>query len=180
VFGEQIQNAPDWIGQDRYQIEIKSDSPASDSEMTGLLRSVLENAFALRVHREQRDSAAYALVIGKSGPKFHATTAGSTPTTVFAPGHITFGSVTALVSYLNQRYYAFHGSAVDRPIVDNTGLGGAYEIGLDVSSEAAPDGPPLMALVKEQLGLDFVPANSKIEYLRVENIAKLATTWTSN
>ena len=66
----QISGGPRWIGSDRFDVEGKAEDPKADFDQLRLmLRSLFEDRFKLKVHRETKESPAYALVVGKGGPK---------------------------------------------------------------------------------------------------------------
>jgi len=56
-----------------------------------------------------------------------------------------------------------------RPVIDETGLGGSFDINLTWS------GPDLFQHVKEQLGLELVSAKRPIQELMVDRIEKLSS-----
>jgi uncharacterized protein (TIGR03435 family) len=68
----QVVGAPDWAKVDRFDIEAK---PAGAAEVRpgeptrSMLRSLLEERFGLKVHREARDLPVYTLVLTAKGPK---------------------------------------------------------------------------------------------------------------
>ena len=69
---------------------------------------------------------------------------------------------------------------VDRPVLDKTGLTGAYDIDLqwartdlhagDATSVASDDAPSILTAVEEQLGLKLVPHRDKLDVLVVDHI----------
>jgi uncharacterized protein (TIGR03435 family) len=68
----QIIGGPDWARIDRFDIQAKPEgaTPVLPGEQTrAMLRSLLEDRFQLKVHRESRDLAVYNLVLSTKGPK---------------------------------------------------------------------------------------------------------------
>src|SRR5215472_14890086 len=68
----QISGGPDWIAGDQWTSEarVADGDPAAGPEITALrLQSLLEDRFALKLHREMREQAVYALVVDKNGVK---------------------------------------------------------------------------------------------------------------
>jgi uncharacterized protein (TIGR03435 family) len=50
-----LEGGPSWIDSERYQIDAKAEGPASKDAMNGpMLRSLLEDRFQLKTHRETR------------------------------------------------------------------------------------------------------------------------------
>jgi uncharacterized protein (TIGR03435 family) len=60
---------PDWMKRERFDIIGKRPEGASADEVPEMLQHLLSERFKLLVHREKKDHAVYALVVGKSGPK---------------------------------------------------------------------------------------------------------------
>ncbi|HVQ63653.1 MAG TPA: TIGR03435 family protein, partial [Terriglobia bacterium] len=64
---------PDWRNQTTYAIEAQSQQPATQLQFQAMLRTLLEDRFGLKIHREAVESDIYALVLdrsdGKLGPK---------------------------------------------------------------------------------------------------------------
>ena len=69
---DQIAEAPQWAGNDHYDLDAKSDGEGvlKDEEARLMMQAVLADRFQLRFHRENREMPAYDLVVLKNGPKF--------------------------------------------------------------------------------------------------------------
>src|SRR5215813_10806652 len=61
---------PDWINSEMFDIEAKAESPTTEAQLKLMLQTLLAERFKLRLHREEREMAVYALVAGKNGIKF--------------------------------------------------------------------------------------------------------------
>jgi uncharacterized protein (TIGR03435 family) len=73
---------PDWISGERFDIMAKIPEGAGKDKVPEMLQSLLAERFKLTVHRVQKESQIYALVVGKNGPKLKE----SVPDDVTAPG----------------------------------------------------------------------------------------------
>jgi uncharacterized protein (TIGR03435 family) len=64
----QLVGGPSWIGSDRFDIEAKPETagPMSQAIIQSVLRQILEERFAIKVHRETRELPIYALVVARS------------------------------------------------------------------------------------------------------------------
>ena len=60
---------PDWLGNDRFDIQAKFPEGATQDQVPEMLQSLLADRFKLSLHRETKEHAIYALVVGKDGPK---------------------------------------------------------------------------------------------------------------
>jgi uncharacterized protein (TIGR03435 family) len=64
----QLVGGPAWINSDRFDIEAKIEGggPMSPQIIQSVLRQILEERFALKVHRESRELPIYALMLARS------------------------------------------------------------------------------------------------------------------
>lgn len=64
----QLVGGPGWINSDRFDIEAKPEGggPMTPQVLQSVLRQILEERFALKVHREKRELPIYALVLARS------------------------------------------------------------------------------------------------------------------
>ena len=60
---------PALIDTERFDITVKVPHGASKDDVQIMLQNLLKDRFALKYHREKKDMAIYALVVGKNGPK---------------------------------------------------------------------------------------------------------------
>jgi len=135
-------NGPEWM-RNRFDIEAKYPDGATRDNVPEMLQSLLRDRFKLQLHRETKEQAVYALVVGKNGPKLKPTTLKATDypdSPKRRPGtpvhgdiqmlggpsgmHLTGPAVT--LSSLCETLSNF----TDKPIVDQTGLQGEYDIDL--------------------------------------------------
>jgi uncharacterized protein (TIGR03435 family) len=60
---------------------------------------------------------------------------------------------------------------IDLPVVDRTGIQGVYDINLKSAAKAIldPQGPSLLTLIQEQLGLKLVSAKDPVEVVVVDH-----------
>ena len=57
-----LANLPAWAGDERFDVAGRAAGPASRDEISAMVRSMLEDRFQLRAHRETRELPTYALV----------------------------------------------------------------------------------------------------------------------
>jgi len=153
---------PSWLDSDRYDISAKAEAAASREQIMGpMLQSLIEERFNLKVHKEPRDAAVYALTVAKSGTKLQPSKEGScTPIDLSnlpgppgpgggpgepMPKYCGFfggrgiGKAAGMVfDWYGMTIAEFAGmlpSFVDRPIVDKTGLTARFDIHLEFVPE---------------------------------------------
>ena len=65
----QIVGGPEWTRSDQYEIDAKATGNPGHAQLMLMLRSLLEDRFQLRIHRESREMPVYALVPARGGLK---------------------------------------------------------------------------------------------------------------
>ncbi len=140
-------SGPEWLGA-RFNIEARYPAGATDKQVPEMLQSLLKERFHLQVHREMKEHAVYALVVGKRGAKLKPTELKTTDypdspsrrpgTPVYgdlqmmgspAGMHLTGPAVT--LKTLSETLTVF----TDEPVVDQTGLQGRFDIDLVFTPE---------------------------------------------
>jgi len=183
---------PAWIDSEHYDIVAKAPNQIRPNlqEQMNMLRNLLADRFQFAYHREPKEMSYYALTVAKNGPKLqeskldpNATPEGPPPLVfVLSPQgarlparYATMGEFAALL----QR------SALDRPVVDQTGLTGRYDFDLEwapdetqfngVFKPGNPDGPTkpsLSAAIQQQLGLRLDSAKGPVEAMVIDRVER--------
>jgi bla regulator protein blaR1 len=73
----QITGGPDWVNTEGFDIVAKAEGSLSGDRMLIMLRSLLEDRFKLKVHRETKEGPVYDLTVAKSGLKLQQSKDGS-------------------------------------------------------------------------------------------------------
>ena len=190
LHAKQIDGAPAWLGTNLYDIEGKADIPgkASTKQIGEMLQGLLADRFALKFHREQRELSVYALQIAAGGPKMKETASGpNAPQRVLMP---TFGDL--YVGNLTMKQFAswMQTAAMDKPVLDQTGLTASYDFHLRWTaddSQFAPfrgtNGPvqpssgdnpnmlpSLYTALQEQLGLKFAATKAMVDVIVIDHV----------
>jgi len=188
--GKRIVGGPDWMRQDIDQYEIaaridaaefaamKAMTPAQQRERVELMeQSLLAERFKLKVHFETRELPAYALVLAKGGPKMAAAKEGEAvklTSGLSEHGQMLVGSAVTMAQLAKSPL--MHAGTAGRPVVDQTGLVGAYDFSMLYSPEGGvadvADAPNFFTALREQLGLRLVPVKMQVEVIVVEGIEK--------
>jgi uncharacterized protein (TIGR03435 family) len=165
----QISGGPRWSDTDLFDIEAKAPGPATNAELRLMLKSLLEDRFKLKVHRESKQQSVFNLVVGKAGPKL-------TPVSSAGLG-IGLGK-----SQLNGRGANMPGlasvlsSRVGRQVIDETDLKGFYNFTLtwtpDDEAAGPESGPSIVTAIQDQLGLKLEPAKAMVEFLVIDNVER--------
>jgi len=171
-------SGPAWMATEKYEIVATMPPGANRSQVPEMLRALLAERFHLKLHRETRKMAVYALVAAKGGPKL---TAAAGPANGRAGSGWTSsngGRVLAKASSM-AAFADLLSKAADRPVIDRTGLTGLYDFDLtytpELSATAADAGPTLAAALLEQLGLKMERREMQVEVLVIDGADKLPT-----
>jgi uncharacterized protein (TIGR03435 family) len=215
-------SGPSWMDSQRFDVIAKVPDGATREDARIMLQNMLAERFKLKLHKGSKDAPIYELVVAKGGIKIKETAqtaaaqaegAGGPPPEPQPKGkdgflrtpHGQLG-IQAMVNdrmrmqgdaVTMPRLTDILGMAVGRPVVDKTGLTGAYDIMLEFSPEAmgagpkspAPggnsgnpaetphdsndSGPTIFTALQEQLGLKLVSRNGPVDLLVVESVDKV-------
>src|SRR5579883_151928 len=158
----QVVGGPDWLDSDRFDINAKADEDAGDSKLMLMLQSLLADRFHLVLHRETRPLQAYVIEVAKGGPKLEkAKTQEST--TESGRGVLKVRGTTM------DRFAQVLARQMDLPVVNQTGLEGAFDFKLEWTPEnerSKPDaGTSIFTAIQEQLGLRLRAQKAPVEVL---------------
>lgn len=169
-------SGPDWIKTDN-RYDIVANAPgASENDIRLMLRTLLNERFQMKTHRETKILDVYALLPGKGTPK--VVEAAENEVTQMAPGpgglKFTKQPISRFTFLLTRR--------MDRPAIDMTGLKGLYNFTIDLSGLGFngkpaddPSAPSIFTTVQENLGLRLVAQKAPIDILVVDHAEKVPT-----
>jgi uncharacterized protein (TIGR03435 family) len=188
--GSSVRPSPEladkWVTSEVYEIDARApgDAIPNLAQVRGMMQALLAERFQLKVSRSSQVMPVYNLVVAPGGSKLEPTIfADSAPQTRdrgSRGAHLRMRllnfSMSDLVEALRRQF--------DRPLLDKTGLAGGFDFTLDYGAqvprgmpeEAAAtigsadlEGTPLVAALREQLGLAVVPAREQVEILVIEH-----------
>jgi uncharacterized protein (TIGR03435 family) len=165
--------APDWAGEQRYDIGATASGAVSEDQLRVMLQALLADRFKVVVHRQTRDVSGYALVQGKK-LKLTQAEAG-----VGGEGSMT-GAALVFEGHRMplSRLADILASALKIPVRDMTGLEGYYDFKIDMrpylASRQPSDGPLdlasiAMVAIDEQLGLKLESRKLPVDMLIVDS-----------
>jgi bla regulator protein BlaR1 len=194
---DRIVNYPPWAETERFDVTATY-NPEQQKQVRPMLQTLLEERFSLRVHRETRDMPVYELVKaradGQLGPRIRPSTADciskagerSLCTLLIQEGR--FRGIGT--GWGNGEVLSLNIGVWDRPIIDKTGLTGAFDIDLEwtpdpaqarddagarrAAAVAATPGErtSIFTALQEQLGLRLQPARAPLEVLVVDRLER--------
>lgn len=192
---------PAWMAEERFEIMAKLPAGFSREQVPEMLRAMLAERFKMTVHHEERVRPVYLLVVGKGRLELKES-AGGDPDRQgcnggrgghYACRNVTmeeFAGVLSRTAAMNAMAPVGTASGgLDRPVVDKTGLKGAYDFTMDYGRVGGPtggrrgDAAPADTVVTEvpvaeavkALGLALEPARQPFEILVVDRIERTPT-----
>jgi uncharacterized protein (TIGR03435 family) len=150
-------SGPDWITTDRFDIAATLPEGSRPDQVPSMMRALLEDRFELKTHREKKDFSVYALRVVSNGLKMTEVprdpgaeqSDAKVPQTFTRQGSgqgisLDLGKGSSF-NFANNRFEAKKLTMaalagmlerfVDRPVVDLTGVNGAYDVAFDLSPE---------------------------------------------
>jgi len=186
---------PSWIDSERFDVNAKIPNGMTD-QVKAMMRTLLEERFQMRLHRENKEMPVYELV--QKGTlkldKAAEPTSGARMTlegTGDGVMHATINSATMV------NFSDMIGRWTDRPVLDKTGITGQYDIKLDLALEdlqrsrsvvgaitvgggpsnanPAPEGPPTASLFTsvQKLGLKLEAKRAPLDLLVIDKAEKV-------
>lgn len=187
----QVSGAPDWANSNRYDIDAKTGGTERFDQMRPMLQRLLHDRFELLLHHQARELPVYDLVVAKTGSKLktssciaEAGTPDNCAGSAFGPASVTGASLSMA------QVAAALSNALQRPVIDKTGMAGTFDVrlkwtqdqstpgfyapGLAPSqSELPSDGPngSIFTAIQEQLGLKLESARGLVDVLVIDHLA---------
>jgi uncharacterized protein (TIGR03435 family) len=167
----QFAGGPNWLDSDMFDIQATTgtNEKLTTERLRPLLRSLLADRFALKVHFETRETNVYGLVPAKEGSKLKEDSGDIEPginTSKFGNTGRMIGTrepVSILAGNL--------GNQLGRIVIDQTGLTGAYDWKLEWDPNPSADStlPSLFTAVQQQLGLKLEPQKGPMQVLVIDS-----------
>lgn len=132
VKGYRIEGGPKWLDEDRYDVIAKSPAVMSPHALSGMLRKLLVRRFQLQIHNQEQPVPVLALVAAKSGPKMKESggAARSECSLTFVEAGRSYVCRNTTMAQLTERLPGVAQAYLTRPLIDLTGLKGAYDFTL--------------------------------------------------
>jgi uncharacterized protein (TIGR03435 family) len=184
-----ITGGPPWVDSDHYDIlaEAPGESRPNLDQQMAMLRKLLEERFGVTFHREKKEMPIFALTVMKGGPKLRASEAVTAPEGalplifVIAPPVVRLPGRDATIGELA---WVMQRAALDRPVVDLTGLTGRYDFDLEFTPDETQFGgalgrmpeegakPGLFAAMRDQLGLRMEATRGPVDTLVIDKVMR--------
>jgi uncharacterized protein (TIGR03435 family) len=184
--GKNVLGGPSWLDTDRYDIAAKAPTDTSDDDLKQMLRNLLADRFKLVLHHDTKPLAAFVMTAPKGGSRMKqsdgADDAGcKTPPFPTAPPFTstvgTFSchgeSMAAFAQFLHQQVLW----ELDQPIVDTTGLKGAWDFSFQAifPSRTNVDGVAIIDAIDSQAGLKLAAGTAPVPVILIDSVNEIPT-----
>ena len=151
---------PRWLGDDKFDISATLPAGSSQSDIPVMLQHLLAASFGLAVHEQTKSLSAYALLTSKAPLNMNRSVEGRVATIDMASDHL------QLTNYTMPDFAKFLATSTGRPVVDETGLNGRYDIALYASMSEIQS--VLIGRAIQQLGLRLETRNIPAKFIVVD------------
>jgi uncharacterized protein (TIGR03435 family) len=177
---DQIVGLPKWTGSELLDVQAKMDAETAAAlgklppteqwqQRQRMLRSLLAERFALKVHPATKQLPIYVLTVANGGSRLKKSASDMGGSGMYMNGKIEAHSVSLenLVTNLS--------GMVGRVIVDKSGLAGGYDFTLEWApqgADASDPRPSIFAALEEQLGLKLKPSQGPVDAIVIDSIER--------
>jgi uncharacterized protein (TIGR03435 family) len=196
----QLIGGPSWMESDGYDIEAKADGNASNAQLLLMLQSLLADRFKLSVHRETKELPIYNLAGAKGAfnppPAKEDGCEPMNPGTPLRAGvmpcgfpRIGMSGFVDAAKITTAQLVATLAMVVGRPVIDQTGFTGTFDLHLKFTPDQATQGLPGGALsatppdpdpsrpnifeaLQEQAGLKLTSSKGPVEVLVIDHVER--------
>ncbi len=188
VLPDMIVDLPKWAKESPFDVIAKAPHDTPPATLRVMLQTLLAERFKISSHREDLPMPVYVLTIGKRGPKLQAA-AGTMPHCSWTdlPNRVSRRECQNMtMAELARQLPGLGDIGIDFPVVDKTGIEGAWDFHLDVRllppdagaaeahpEVATPQGPTIFDAF-ERLGLKLEPRKVPSPVIVVDRIETLS------
>jgi uncharacterized protein (TIGR03435 family) len=185
---KQITDGPSWTETEKYDIVGKPDTAGFPNiqQLKRMVQKLLVERFSLAFHRERRELSVYAITVAKGGHKLAENKSNPNGLPGFTGGGVR--GMRVVNATMAEWASNMQATALDKPVVDQTGLGSSrWDFFLRWTRDpsmappgaqqqpavANPDAPPdLFLAVQQQLGLKLEATKAPVDVLVIDRLEK--------
>jgi uncharacterized protein (TIGR03435 family) len=167
---------PDWLRSEHFDIDAKAPFGTPESQLMPMMQSLLKERFKLEIHRETKEFPVFGLVPAKGG--FTLQPVADKGSSMDSHSDDKGGQLIAQSTNMD-RLAAWISTRTDRPVLNMTGISGAYNFTLNYTLEGdkadadTPRYPILPLAIQDQLGLRLEKRTAPIEVLVVDHAERV-------
>jgi uncharacterized protein (TIGR03435 family) len=167
-------SGPAWLESQCYDIQAKAPAGTPDAAVMSMLQALLQERFHMVARRQSQDRSFFALIVDPGGLKLQPFGA-----KLSAPS-ANDGRILFMARHLPDLCERL-GKVTTRPVLDQTGLDGDYQIELAYLPFGAAAGDPsdpasdIVTAVRDQLGLKLESRRGMVDILKIDSVDKVPT-----
>ncbi len=168
-------SGPGWLDSQCYDIRAKAPAHALNRDIMPMLQTLLRERFHLAAQLQPGERPIFALVVDKGGSKLRPF---GDP--VPKPASANEGTVLFMARHLPDLCERL-GKVTGRPVIDETGLTGDFQIELtylpfgSLQSDPADPAADVFTAVRNQLGLKLEARRGMVDILKIDSVEKVPT-----
>jgi uncharacterized protein (TIGR03435 family) len=189
LHARQISGGPGWIEVDKFDVAGEPDTEGvpNPRQLKLMIQKLLADRFQLTFHRDKKELSVYALTVAKAGPKL--TKNEGNPNSLPSLGFGRLGQLVVRNASMADFTSVMQTTALDRPVVDQTGLAGRFDFTLNwtpdefqfagmnrAGAPPAPENgeapPDLYTAIQQQIGLKLESMKAPAEVLVIDRVQK--------
>jgi uncharacterized protein (TIGR03435 family) len=163
ISAEEIAGGPSWLESDKFDVAAKVPAGADRSSLGLMLRSLLVERFQLKARTENREIPVFGLV--RNGGPVKLREAESSGPSGCQRSVVVVTCRNTTMAELARRVRGWDPGLIDRPVVDLTGLEGAWNFSVTFQTAAS-----LFDALDKQIGIQLVPQNHSMPVLVVTHV----------
>lgn len=170
-------SGPDWLRSARFDIDAKAPFGTPETQLMPMLQSLLKERFGLETHKETKEFPVFGLVPAKAGFKLQPVDPKG-GNRMNSHSDDKGGQLMAERTDMD-RLATWISTRTDRPVLNMTGISGAYSFTLNYTLEndkadaGTPRYPILPLAIQDQLGLRLEKRTAPIEVLVVDRAERV-------
>ena len=168
-------SGPGWLDSQCYDIRAKAPAHALNRDIMPMLQTLLKERFHLAAQLQPDERPIFALVVDKGGSKLRPF---GDP--VPKPASSNEGNILFMARHLQDLCERL-GKVTGRPVIDETGLDGDFQIELtylpfsSLLGDPADPASDVFAAVRNQLGLKLEARRGTVDILKIDSVDKIPT-----
>jgi uncharacterized protein (TIGR03435 family) len=170
---DNILGMPGWMESQEYDLsaKVEGDQQLTLEQIRPMLQQLFAQRFHLVVHRQSKLVSGFALVVAKGGAKLQPGNAKRKPGGQILPNSFNFWSMDVA------HFVTVLARPAGQPVIDKTGLTGAYDFKLSYAPANDPDSPlpSFFTAIQDQLGLKLEPQKVSVETLVIDHVDRVPT-----
>lgn len=181
VLPNMIVGLPKWARESEYDVVATAGRDTPNGTLRVMLQTLVAERFNLASHQQDRAMPAFVIVVGKNGSKLQRASGSQQRCrwTDLPSGVSRRECVNMTMSELAKQLPGLGGIGVDLPVVDQTGLDGAWDFHLDVklappnaAVTTEPEGPTIFDAF-QQNGLELQRRKIQLPVLVIDRVEPL-------